>query len=341
MVIVVTGGSGFIGTNFVKFVLDETNFSIINIDCLNYASNKNAVSSKKHPKRYEFIQADICNRDKITEILQESCPTTICHFAAETHVDRSIVCADPFVQSNIVGTHHLLECALKYWNKLPPLRKDLFKFIHISTDEVYGDISFLGRRSREKDPYAPNSPYAASKAASDLLVRSWFKTYNFPAIISHATNNFGPHQHPEKLIPLVVKRAIKGQPIPLYGNGQNIRDWLYVTDHVKAILSIIEKGAIGGTYNIGGENEKSNIEVVNLVCNILDREVSPNQFGINSFAELIHFVEDRPGHDTRYALNIDKINNELGWQPSALFETALEETVRWYLNNKHSWNISV
>ena len=326
----ITGGAGFIGSSLVRFLINETNHQVLNLDKLTYAGNLKTLLSVDKNSRYEFIQGDICDRELLNSIFFNYKPDAVMHLAAESHVDRSIDGPSEFIQTNIVGTYELLECARKYWQTLAV--NNNFRFHHISTDEVYGS---LGEKDLfdEKNAYDPNSPYSASKASSDHLVRAWHRTFGLPILITNCSNNYGPYQFPEKLIPLMILSAFVGNSLPVYGNGQQIRDWLYVEDHVRALYSVVSRGKIGETYNIGGHNEKTNIQVVQLICDILD-ELYPSKLdNISSYRELIRFVEDRPGHDQRYAINAKKIEKELGWKPKETFETGLKKTVEWYVKN--------
>ena len=330
MKFLVTGGAGFIGSSLIRFLINETNHQVLNLDKLTYAGNLYTLLSVNKNSRYEFIQGDICNRELITSIFFNYKPDLVVHLAAESHVDRSIDGPSEFIQTNILGTYVMLECARKYWESLKVYNN--FRFHHISTDEVYGS---LGKRGlfNEKNAYDPNSPYSASKASSDHLVRAWHRTFGLPILITNCSNNYGPYQFPEKLIPLMILSAFSGNTLPVYGNGQQIRDWLYVDDHVRAIYDVITKGKIGETYNIGGHNEKTNIQVVQSICDILD-ELYPSKLNnISSYRELIRFVEDRPGHDQRYAIDAQKIEKKLGWKPKETFETGLKKTVQWYFKN--------
>lgn len=327
----VTGGAGFIGSNFILDQLarypDET---IVNIDKLTYAGNPyNLTSIERHP-HYLFSQTDICDSETIGTLFRTHRPRAIVHFAAESHVDRSIHSPDAFMRTNVTGTFTLLEAARHYWSALPQAEKEAFRFLHVSTDEVYGSLGPTDPPFSETTPYAPNSPYSASKAASDHLVRAYFHTYDLPTLTTNCSNNYGPLHFPEKLIPLVISNALAGKPLPIYGDGQQIRDWLYVTDHCAAIRAVLEKGRIGQTYNIGGHNEKTNLDIVHTMCDILQHLFPKNQ---GHYRDLITFVKDRPGHDRRYAINADKIANELGWTPKETFETGIYKTVHWYLDN--------
>jgi dTDP-glucose 4,6-dehydratase len=330
--ILVTGGAGFIGGNFVLDWFKEPNAEdIINLDKLTYAGNLNTLDSLKNDSRHIFVHGDIGDKELVTQLLKEHQPRAIVNFAAESHVDRSIHGPAEFVQTNIVGTFNLLECAREYWNGLESDQKDSFRFHHVSTDEVYGSLSSTAPAFTETHPYEPNSPYSASKAASDHLVRAWFHTYGFPAVTTNCSNNYGPYHFPEKLIPLVILNALNSKPLPIYGDGQQVRDWLYVGDHCSAIREVLAKGKLGETYNIGGWNEKANIDVVKTICQILD-ELKPRADG-KAYAEQITFVKDRPGHDRRYAIDASKVERELGWRPAETFDTGIKKTVQWYLDN--------
>jgi dTDP-glucose 4,6-dehydratase len=330
--ILVTGGAGFIGGNFVLDWLKEPNAEgIVNLDKLTYAGNLATLNSLKNDSRHFFIHGDIGDQALVTQLLKEHQPRAIVNFAAESHVDRSIHGPAEFVHTNIVGTFNLLECARAYWSTLEKVKKATFRFHHVSTDEVYGSLSASDPAFTETNPYEPNSPYSASKAASDHLVRAWFHTYGFPVVTTNCSNNYGPYHFPEKLIPLVILNAINGKPLPIYGDGQQIRDWLYVGDHCSAIREVLAKGELGETYNIGGWNEKANIDVVKNICSILD-ELKPRADG-KSYAEQISFVKDRPGHDRRYAIDANKIKCELGWMPKETFDSGIKKTVQWYLDN--------
>ena len=330
--ILITGGAGFIGSNFVlDWLKDRKAEGIVNLDKLSYAGNLATLDSLKSDPRHIFVHGDIGDNELVTKLLNEHEPRAIVNFAAESHVDRSIHTPAEFVQTNIVGTFNLLECGRAYWNALNESKKATFRFHHVSTDEVYGSLSSNEPAFTETNPYEPNSPYSASKAASDHLVRAWFHTYGFPVITTNCSNNYGPYQVPEKLIPLVILNAINGKSLPIYGDGQQIRDWLYVGDHCSAIREVLAKGKLGETYNIGGWNEKANIEVVKTICSILDG-LKPRADG-KSYAEQITFVKDRPGHDRRYAIDASKLKRELGWSPSETFDTGIKKTVQWYLDN--------
>ena len=334
MSIIVTGGCGFIGSNFILHWLSENQETIINIDLLTYSGNIKNLDKEKNNKKLIFIKSDICDKDFIIQVLSKYNPRAIINFAAETHVDRSINNAKNFVKTNIFGVFNLLEAARDYWQGLPKDKKENFRFIHVSTDEVYGELSPKCKPFDEKNRYQPNNPYSASKASSDHLVRSWNKTYNFPTLISNCSNNYGPYQYPEKLIPMCISNAINNKKITIYGDGKQIRDWLYVKDHCDAIKTILNKGKPGETYNVGGSNERSNIEVINLICNFLDKKIPLKQKA--SYRNLIKYVNDRPGHDKRYSINASKIYKDLGWAAKENFETGLYKTVEWYLQNP-SW----
>ena len=328
--IIVTGGAGFIGSNFILRWLEKFDEEILNIDNLSYAADLNNLKDIEHNLNYSFKKLNIQNQDEITTLILESKPRAILNFAAESHVDRSIEGPENFIHSNIVGTYSLLEASLQYWNSLGEKEKDNFRFFHISTDEVFGSLNMSDEKSTEESPYRPNSPYSASKAASDHLVRAWHHTFELPTLISNCTNNYGPHQHQEKLIPLIITNALENKNLPIYGDGKNIRDWLYVEDHCEAIIKILENGNPGETYNIGGSCEKNNLEVVSEICKILD-SIKPKQDG-SSYKEQIEFVKDRPGHDFRYSLDTSKIKKDFNWKPKESFSSGLEKTVQWYLD---------
>ncbi len=328
--ILVTGGAGFIGANFVLEWLAATSEQVLNLDLLTYAGNLENLASLRGDARHRFVQADICDRAAIDALLVEHKPRAIVHFAAESHVDRSILGPAAFVRTNVEGTFTLLEAARQHWNTLPAEQRAAFRFLHVSTDEVYGSLGPDDAPFAEDHPYQPNSPYSASKAASDHLVRAWHHTYGMPTLTTNCSNNYGPFQFPEKLIPLMVLRALRGEPLPVYGDGMNVRDWLYVTDHCSGIRRVLEAGQPGGTYNIGGWNEKPNIEIVRTVCGLLD-ELRPDPAGPRE--RLISFVKDRPGHDRRYAIDARLIERELGWRPAETFETGIRKTIAWYLDH--------
>lgn len=329
--ILVTGGAGFIGSNFVLDWIAEVGEPVVNLDKLTYAGNLNNLASLKGDSRHVFVRGDINDRELVRELLSQHRPRAIIHFAAESHVDRSIHGPEDFIQTNITGTFHLLEEARAYWQGLPDGEKTAFRFLHVSTDEVYGSLCPNDPPFTETTPYAPNSPYSASKAASDHLVRAYRHTYGLPTLTTNCSNNYGPYQFPEKLIPLIILNAIQGKPLPIYGDGQNVRDWLYVGDHCTAIRAVLAGGRSGETYNIGGWNEKTNLEVVSTVCAILD-ELAPDPY-VTRYSSLVTFVKDRPGHDRRYAIDARKIERELGWKPMETFETGIRKTVQWYLDH--------
>ncbi len=331
--IIVTGGAGFIGSALVRLLVRETDAEVAVLDKLTYAGNMDNLKEIADSPRFHFFHNDICDRDAVNRLFREFQPNAIMHLAAESHVDRSIDAPLEFVNTNVMGTANLLQCALGYWQNLPAEQQSQFRFQHISTDEVYGDLGPTGL-FHEKTPYDPKSPYSASKAASDHLVRAWGHTFGLPILISNCSNNYGPYQFPEKLIPLVILNAIEGKNLPIYGTGSNIRDWLYVDDHARALLLILQKGAPGGTYNVGGNNERTNLQVVQGICAILD-ELKPRPEG--RYSDLIIFVTDRPGHDMRYAINAQKLTRELGWKPRETFSTGIRKTVQWYLDNEWWW----
>tara|TARA_R100000935_G_scaffold19518_1_gene37492 strand:+ start:3949 stop:5022 length:1074 start_codon:yes stop_codon:yes gene_type:complete len=337
MKILVTGGAGFIGSAVIRHIINNTEDSIVNVDKLTYAGNLESLISVSDSQRYVFEQIDICNADELKRVFSEHQPDAVMHLAAESHVDRSIDGPAEFIQTNIVGTYTLLEAARSYWNGLDTERRQAFRFHHISTDEVYGDLPHPSDQEDadkylfiETTAYQPSSPYSASKASSDHLVRAWLRTYGFPTLITNCSNNYGPYHFPEKLIPLVILNALEGKPLPIYGKGDQIRDWLYVEDHARALYKVATEGKVGETYNIGGHNEKKNIEVVRTICNILD-ELIPNS---SSYESLITYVTDRPGHDRRYAIDASKIEKELGWSPQETFESGIRKTIQWYLDNQ-------
>jgi len=330
MKILVTGGAGFIGSALVRYIINNTDNSVINVDKLTYAGNLESLASIANNNRYLFERVDICNRVELVRIFNAYKPDVVMHLAAESHVDRSIDSPDDFVQTNIVGTYNMLEVARAYWLNLADTNKASFRFHHISTDEVYGDLGNDINLFTEDTPYAPSSPYSASKAASDHLVRAWHRTYKLPTIITNCSNNYGPYQFPEKLIPLVILNALDGKPLPIYGAGNQVRDWLYVEDHARALLAVITKGVIGETYNIGGNNEKNNIDVVKFICDLLD-ELVPLSAG--SYKAQITHVPDRPGHDKRYAIDASKVARDLGWTAKETFESGIRKTIQWYLDN--------
>ena len=330
--ILVTGGAGFIGSAVIRYLINETNSNVLNIDKLTYAGNLESLETISNNPRYQFLHADICDKSAMTKAFDDFKPNIVMHLAAESHVDRSIDGPMDFIQTNIIGTYNLLEVARNYWQNLAEDKKSRFKFHHISTDEVYGDLEGTQDLFTEATSYSPSSPYSASKASSDHLVRAWHRTYGLPIVITNCSNNYGPYHFPEKLIPLVILNALDGKPLPVYGDGKQIRDWLYVEDHARALYLVATTAKVGETYNIGGHNEKQNIDVVKTICTILDN-IKPRTDG-QSYAQQITFVKDRPGHDLRYAIDASKIQQELNWQPQETFESGIQKTVEWYLSNQ-------
>lgn len=338
MKILVTGGAGFIGSAVVRHIIANTKDSVVNVDKLTYAGNLESLESVENNPRYAFEQVDICDAKALARVFEQHKPDAVMHLAAESHVDRSIDGPAAFIETNIVGTYTLLEAARAYWNTLSDEKKAAFRFHHISTDEVYGDLEGTDDLFTETTPYAPSSPYSASKASSDHLVRAWLRTYGLPTIVTNCSNNYGPFHFPEKLIPLMILNALDGKPLPVYGNGQQIRDWLFVEDHARALYKVATEGEVGETYNIGGHNEKANIDVVRTICALLEELVPNKPAGVAKYEDLITYVKDRPGHDVRYAIDAAKIGRELGWKPQETFESGIRKTVEWYLNNKKWWS---
>ncbi|OEE38956.1 dTDP-glucose 4,6-dehydratase [Vibrio anguillarum] len=337
MKILVTGGAGFIGSAVIRHIICDTQDTVINVDKLTYAGNLESLAEVSNSERYHFERVDICECDELDRVFVEHQPDLVMHLAAESHVDRSIDGPAAFIETNVMGTYHLLESARQYWSTLDETRKAAFRFHHISTDEVYGDLDGTDDLFTETTPYAPSSPYSASKASSDHLVRAWQRTYGFPTLVTNCSNNYGPYHFPEKLIPLMILNALDGKPLPVYGDGMQIRDWLFVEDHARALYKVVTEGKIGETYNIGGHNEKANIEVVKTICSLLE-ELRPNKPpGVESYKSLITHVKDRPGHDVRYAIDATKIAEELNWVPEETFESGIRKTVEWYLNNQQWW----
>ncbi|WP_429086557.1 dTDP-glucose 4,6-dehydratase [Aeromonas allosaccharophila] len=337
-VILVTGGAGFIGSAVIRHIIQNTQYEVVNVDKLTYAGNLESLSSVSDSSRYYFEQVDICDSNSVDRVFSVYKPDAVMHLAAESHVDRSINGPSDFINTNIIGTYTLLQSARAYWEKLSPSKKQEFRFHHISTDEVYGDLHTSDGLFTETTSYAPSSPYSASKASSDHLVRAWHRTFGLPTIVTNCSNNYGPFHFPEKLIPLTIMNALSGLPLPVYGTGNQVRDWLYVEDHARALVKVVTEGIVGETYNIGGHNERRNIDVVSTICSLLEELASDNKHSIksgypNGFASLITYVTDRPGHDQRYAIDASKIERELGWIPDETFETGLRKTVQWYLAN--------
>ncbi|MCD9480540.1 dTDP-glucose 4,6-dehydratase [Photobacterium phosphoreum] len=338
MKVLVTGGAGFIGSAVIRYIINNTQDSVINIDKLTYAGNLESLADVENNERYAFEQIDICDRVALDRVFSEYKPDAVMHLAAESHVDRSIDGPAAFIETNIIGTYTILEATRAYWNQLDDSRKSAFRFHHISTDEVYGDLEGTDDLFTETTSYEPSSPYSASKASSDHLVRAWLRTYGLPTIVTNCSNNYGPYHFPEKLIPLIILNALDGKALPVYGDGMQIRDWLYVEDHACALYTVVTKGDVGETYNIGGHNEKANIEVVKTICSLLEELVPNKPDGVTQYQDLITYVTDRPGHDIRYAIDASKIARELGWKPAETFESGIRKTVEWYLNNKKWWS---
>ena len=336
--LLVTGGAGFIGSAVIRHLLQHTGHHVINLDKLTYAGNLESLAAVSADPRYAFEQVDICDRTSLDRVFAQYHPDAVMHLAAESHVDRSIDGPAAFIQTNMVGTFTLLEASRAYWSTLDEAQRQTFRFHHISTDEVYGDLHGTDDLFTETTPYAPSSPYSASKAASDHLVRAWQRTYGLPTLITNCSNNYGPYHFPEKLIPHMILNALHGKPLPVYGDGQQIRDWLYVEDHARALVTVVTTGAVGETYNIGGHNERKNLQVVQTICSLLE-ELAPERkpATVRNYRDLITFVTDRPGHDARYAIDADKIERELGWRPQETFESGMRKTVQWYLDNERWW----
>jgi dTDP-glucose 4,6-dehydratase len=335
--ILVTGGAGFIGSAVVRHIIEATQDSVLVVDKLTYAGNLESLSVVADNERYSFEQVDICDRTALDRVFAQYQPDVIMHLAAESHVDRSIDGPAAFIETNVVGTYTMLEAARHYWQPLDAEKKQSFRFHHISTDEVYGDLHGTDDLFTETTPYSPSSPYSASKASSDHLVRAWLRTYGLPTLVTNCSNNYGPYHFPEKLIPLVILNAVAGKPLPVYGDGAQVRDWLYVEDHARALYQVVTEGVVGETYNIGGHNERKNIEVVHTICDLLE-ELAPNKpQGVDKYRDLITYVKDRPGHDMRYAIDAGKIDRELGWRPQETFESGIRKTVSWYLTNETWW----
>lgn len=337
MKLLVTGGAGFIGSAVVRHIIQNTHNEVVNLDCLTYAGNPESLKDVDQSERYAFEQVDLCNKDAVIAVFNQHKPDAVMHLAAESHVDRSIEGPGEFIQTNVVGTFNLLEAARGYWASLDDSGKNNFRFHHISTDEVYGDLEGTDDLFIETTPYAPSSPYSASKAASDHLVRAWGRTYGLPVIVTNCSNNYGPYHFPEKLIPHVILNALHGKTLPVYGQGNQIRDWLFVEDHARALYKVVTEGEVGETYNIGGHNEKTNLSVVETICTLLEELAPSKPDGVEHYRDLITFVKDRPGHDMRYAIDASKIKQELGWVPEESFESGIRKTVQWYLTQTDWW----
>ncbi len=338
MKILVTGGAGFIGSAVVRHIINNTEDTVVNVDKLTYAGNLESLVEIENSNRYSFEHVDICNINDLARVFDTYKPDAIMHLAAESHVDRSIDGPREFIETNILGTYNLLEVSRAYWVSLSNKQKEIFRFHHVSTDEVYGDLAGTDDLFTESTPYSPSSPYSASKASSDHLVRAWHRTYGLPVIITNCSNNYGPYHFPEKLIPLMILNALKGASLPVYGDGKQIRDWLFVEDHARALYTVVTTGIVGETYNIGGHNEKANIEVVKVICELLEELVPNKPKGVQRYQDLITYVTDRPGHDVRYAIDASKIERELGWKPEETFESGIRKTTLWYLNNEKWWS---
>ncbi|MEZ9859210.1 dTDP-glucose 4,6-dehydratase [Vibrio splendidus] len=333
MKILVTGGAGFIGSAVIRHIINDTFDSVVNVDKLTYAGNLESLVEVSSHERYTFEAVDICCRNELDRVFAEHKPDAVMHLAAESHVDRSIDGPAAFIETNIIGTYTLLEATRAYWNELSEREKESFRFHHISTDEVYGDLEGTDDLFTETTSYEPSSPYSASKASSDHLVRAWLRTYGLPTVITNCSNNYGPYHFPEKLIPLMILNALDGKTLPIYGDGMQIRDWLFVEDHARALYKVVTEGVVGETYNIGGHNEKANIDVVKIICSLLEELVPNKPKGISQYIDLVSYVTDRPGHDVRYAIDASKIERELGWKPEETFASGIRKTVEWYLNN--------
>lgn len=337
MKVLITGGAGFIGSAVVRHILADTDHCIVNLDAMTYAGNLDSLPGEVHNPSYQFEQVDICDAEAVKRVFVYHQPDAVMHLAAESHVDRSIDGPGAFIRTNVVGTYNLLEVAREYWTALGAEKQHTFRFHHISTDEVYGDLEGMDDLFTEETSYAPSSPYSASKASSDHLVRAWNRTYGLPIVITNCSNNYGPYHFPEKLIPHVILNALQGKSLPIYGDGQQIRDWLYVEDHARALYQVVTQGKVGQTYNIGGHNEKTNLAVVHTICDLLEELVPQKPDGVKQYRDLITFVKDRPGHDVRYAIDASKIEKELDWVPLETFESGMRKTVEWYLNNEQWW----